>query len=78
MRDFDAVLQHINEEWKKRDIHCPKCKKKLDISERSSLVTYWGEDGWQKIDCEYCDHEFEVEENVTRTYEVREIGEEDG
>ena len=75
MDAVDGVMKYIDAQFKAQDVHCPKCKTKQDLSESRSLVTYWGEDGWQKLQCEHCDHEFEVEENVMRTYEVREIGE---
>jgi len=54
------------------DIICPYCKKLVANDEDNYPVSYWGsEDGFEDLDCPYCENTFEVEENVERYYLVR-------
>ena len=54
------------------EIPCPHCKQiQPDMFESlSGLVTYWAEEGAQSMECVYCDKEFWLQEEVSRTWEV--------
>jgi uncharacterized Zn-finger protein len=71
-KDTDSLMAYLDEEMKKREIHCPYCSKEYDReSQLENLVTYWGEDGEVEVECGHCDKSYMVEEVVTRTYDVR-------
>lgn len=53
------------------DLKCP-CGRLFDVEDKSHLVTYWGEDPPDELECPECEHVLTVREHVTRKYEVSE------
>ncbi len=51
---------------------CPHCGYDMnnEPEDMQDLVTYWGEEGKLKQECNSCDGEFFVEEHVDRTWSV--------
>lgn len=81
----DQFLDRIhNERLEEESIRCPYCEEYYyqpggDSELLEGLVTYHGEDGPVEIECqnEHCEKSFLVEEDVSRTYEVKKMGEEE-
>lgn len=54
---------------------CTECGYAFEEPEQySKFTSYWGEEGWEDCLCPICDHAFKVKENVTREWEVKELG----
>jgi Zn ribbon nucleic-acid-binding protein len=51
------------------NVTCPICKH--DHDECYDFVTYWGEDGPQKLECENCGTALTVQEEVVRRFIVK-------
>lgn len=70
--DFDAVVDAMVERRRnEQEIHCPHCGAKYDFtSDDVGMVTYWGEDGPQELDCGSCEKTFFANESVYRTFTV--------
>lgn len=66
---MNEYVEADNEE----DIQCPYCGNVKDDFE-GNPVTYWGSDGSPTFMlCEVCDGEFEVYEDVNRTYRTKKL-----
>jgi C4-type Zn-finger protein len=65
--EYKAFAKKYKEE---REIRCPHCGALQTNDDLQYPVTYWGEPGITKMECQECDKPFFVEENVRRTYEV--------
>ncbi|MCP4573262.1 MAG: hypothetical protein GY838_12985 [bacterium] len=79
-RRFDALDKITADREAAESIRCPHCGKtqSWDNSDRGDLglVTYHGDDGPVEVECEACEKEFAVREDVERTYEAaRTVGE---
>lgn len=80
--DMETVLDRIMARRTEEElIRCPFCKAilKVDFCDGDGhLVTYWGEDGDQEVECtnEECEKTFIVKENVRRTFDTKRPGEE--
>ena len=62
-------------------IRCPHCEhvQNTDSGDLGDmgLITYWGENDREDdtFECEACDQEFRVREDVRRTYDTAKLGE---
>ena len=54
------------------EIECPYCNReqRIEGEDCGDLVTYWGGDGCVDWECKYCDKEFVIKEEVSRSWEV--------
>lgn len=71
MDELDDKLKIWEKKCKEeREIRCPFCGNLQENDDGQYPVTYWGEPGITEMDCQGCEKNFFVQENVRRTYEV--------
>ena len=62
---------------KYEEISCPHCGENqgIDSENLSGLVTYWGEDGAEKMECVDCEKDFYIKEEVSRHWDIAKLEE---
>ncbi len=73
--DYETMKKQYEEE---HSLKCPYCGEDYthDSEFKEDLITYHGEDGIIKKECQQCEKEFYVEESVDRTWNVAKTKEE--
>ena len=70
MIDYETMKKNYEEE---HSLKCPYCGEDYthDSEFKEDLITYHGEDGFIKKECQQCEKVFYVEESVDRTWTVK-------
>ena len=72
-------LKRFQEQWRREQlVICPWCghERHPGFEELEYLITFWGDDGWQEVECDVCEKTFLAKECVRRTYDSCKPGEE--
>ena len=49
---------------------CPSCGHKFDFEDLCDYITYHGEEGWRNTECPNCECKLNINEHVTRWFEL--------
>ena len=76
MKMLPEIKKLLTDAEEKRQIKCPYCLELQANDDNQYPVTYWGDDGHHKMECDKCESTFWVKEDVERTYRVAKTEEE--
>lgn len=70
-RTPEKIAAMVDAWLRAEELHCPYCDHEIPLDDfPPELISYWGQEGRQEIECPSCQREFWVTEYVHRTFET--------